>query len=249
MTQYNFELGLTNTFPCSYLPGQEERLLIAVDERLQNSVSYSSLMAQGFRRSADQSYRPHCPQCNACQSVRVLVNQFKASKSQKRTIKRNQHLVIKVSDHLKDDYYPLYETYINTCHQDGAMYPANKEQFSSFLSSKLTKQLFIETWEINDDSETLVCVAVTDELQNALSAVYTFYHPDFKKNGLGVLSILNQVKLCQQLHLDYLYLGYQIDECKKMNYKIRYFPFERFISGKWHTFEHKNSVSPSLKID
>ena len=241
MSSTSYQLGITKTFPCNYLPDKEERLLIAVDERLHTSESYAWLMTQGFRRSGEQSYRPHCPNCNACQSVRVLVNEFTPTKSQKRSRKRNAKLIIKQSSVLKDSYYPLFENYINTLHQDGSMYPASFEQFKSFLASSLTPQLFIETWlpasEEGPNKETLLCVAVTDVLSNALSAVYTFYHPDYKANGLGVFSILTQLSLCQQMALPYLYLGYQIDDCQKMNYKDRYLPFERFINDDWQLSE------------
>ncbi len=239
MNDSSFKVGITKTFPCSYLPDEEERLLIAVDERLQNNQSYSLLMMEGFRRSGDQSYRPHCPNCNACQSIRVLVEQFSLSKSQKRSLKRNANFTIKHSERLKECYYPLYQNYINTFHQEGSMYPANFKQFEGFLSSKLTKQLFIETWSDGDDdggagdNKQLICVAVTDVLINGLSAVYTFYHPDFKSHGLGVFSILTQIDLCRKRRLPYLYLGYQIDDCQKMNYKNRYFPYEKFINREW----------------
>lgn len=233
MSEESFKVGITKTFPCSYLPDQKERLLIAVDQRLQNNHSYSLLMSEGFRRSGDQSYRPHCPSCNACQSIRVIVDEFLPSKSQKRSLKRNAHLKITTADHLKDDYYSLYENYINTCHQDGSMFPANYQQFQSFLSSKLAKQLFIETWLETNNTKQLICVAVTDVLINGLSAVYTFYHPDYKARGLGVFSILTQLNYCKKNKLGYLYLGYQIDECQKMNYKNRYFPYEKFIEQQW----------------
>lgn len=233
MSNDSFKVGITKTFPCSYLPDKEERLLIAVDERLQNNRSYSLLMMEGFRRSGDQSYRPNCPDCNACQSIRVIVDKFTPSKSQKRSLKRNGHFEIETSNHLKDEYYPLYEQYINTCHQDGSMFPANYQQFESFLASKLTEQLFIETWLSIEGDKQLVCVAVTDRLVNSLSAVYTFYHPEYKVNGLGIFSILTQINLCKELGLPYLYLGYQIDDCKKMNYKNRYYPYEKFIDQEW----------------
>ncbi len=241
MNDSSFKVGITKTFPCSYLPEQEERLLIAIDERLQNNRSYTMLMMEGFRRSGEQSYRPHCPNCSACQSIRVVIEDFKPSKSQKRSLKRNAHFEISTSDKLKDNYYPLYEKYINTCHQDGAMFPANNQQFKSFLSSKLTKQLFIETWLETNGEKQLVCVAVTDVLINGLSAVYTFYHPDFKANGLGIFSILTQINLCKQQGLHYLYLGYQIDDCKKMNYKNRYFPHERFMNQEWLLVENNSN--------
>ncbi len=233
MNDNSYSVGITKIFPCSYLPEKEERLLIAVDERLQNNRSYSLLMMEGFRRSGDQSYRPHCPSCNACQSIRVIVDEFIPSKSQKRSLKRNAHFKLSTSEQLKDDYYPLYENYINTCHQDGSMFPANYQQFQSFLSSKLTKQLFIETWLEVDDKKELICVAVTDVLINGLSAVYTFYNPSFKAHGLGVFSILTQIDFCKQHGLPYLYLGYQIDNCQKMNYKNRYFPYEKFVDKEW----------------
>jgi arginine-tRNA-protein transferase len=242
MNDSSFKVGITKTFPCSYLPDEEECLLIAVDERLQNKHSYSLLMMEGFRRSGEQSYRPHCPTCNACQSLRVLIDDFKPSKSQKRSLKRNANFIIKHSDQIKKSYYPLYENYINTFHQDGSMYPASVQQFESFISSKLTSQLFIETWSVVGGKEQLICVAVTDVLTNGLSAVYTFYHPDFKSHGLGRFSILTQIDLCRQMQLPYLYLGYQIDDCKKMNYKNSYYPHERFISQEWNLFTRKCST-------
>lgn len=242
MNDSSFTLGITKTFACNYLPDQQERLLIAVDDRLQNHQSYSWLMTQGFRRSGDQSYRPHCPQCNACQSIRVLVDKFTLSKSQKRVMNRNRAFILKESDQLKESYYPLYEKYINTLHQDGSMFPANYEQFTNFLSSKLTKQRFIETWSTNEQGQPiLLCVGVTDVLINGLSAVYTFYHPEYKQASLGVYSILKQIELTQQKALPYLYLGYQIDNCKKMNYKDRYFPYEKFIDGQWIKIEKHNA--------
>ena len=199
-------------------------------------------MTEGFRRSGEQSYRPYCENCDACQSIRVLINDFSPSKSQKRALKRNTIFTIKHSTQIKEYYYPLYETYINTFHQDGSMYPANIEQFQSFLSSQLTTQLFIETWVIVDGVEQLICVAVTDMLTNGLSAVYTFYHPNFKRYGLGRFSILTQIDLCRQLKLPYLYLGYQIDACQKMNYKNSYYPHERFINLEWQLVEGKCST-------
>ncbi len=227
----NYQFGLTSEFPCSYLADKQERLLVAVDKNLQSPDGYAFLMSQGFRRGGDQIYRPHCLNCHACRSLRVLVEQFKPSKSQQRVLKKNSHFSTQIATQVATNYYPLYENYINTIHCDGAMYPATKAQFQSFLLSEqtLAKQFFLEIWHENK----LISVAVTDELPNALSAVYTFYHPDYKKSALGVFSILAQLKLSQQLGKRYLYLGYQIDECQKMNYKNRYFPYEIFQENNW----------------
>jgi|TARA_B110000211_G_scaffold203495_1_gene236319 arginine-tRNA-protein transferase len=227
----NYELGITKPFPCNYLPGQEERLLVAVDTNLHNSVHYGWLMQQGFRRSGNDIYRPHCINCQACQSLRVLVQSFTPSKSQKRLLKRNQQFKVVVSEQIKPSYYPLYEQYINNIHNDGSMFPASEQQFQSFTLNNITAQYYIEIWH----DETLISVAVTDKIPHALSAVYTFYHPDYRKYGLGVFSILKQIEIAAQLEHQFLYLGYQITQCDKMNYKNRYNPHQILVENQWQT--------------
>ncbi|WP_286267526.1 arginyltransferase [Thalassotalea atypica] len=228
MTQ-DFKLGITQEFPCNYLSNKNERLLIAVDERFHDQSHYNWLMHQGFRRSGDQIYRPHCQACTACHSLRVMCELFTPSKSQKRLLKKNAQFNIKISDTVQDNYYPLYEQYINTIHSDGAMYPATKEQFAGFVNCTVCPVRYIEIW----DSNKLISVAVTDELKDGLSAVYTFYDPTYRQSGLGVYSILKQIETSVNLQKPFLYLGYQIDDCKKMNYKNKYFPHQRLINQTW----------------
>ncbi len=227
----DYQFGVTQPFTCNYLPDQEERLLVAVDERLHNTEQYSWLMANGFRRSGDQIYRPHCIDCKACKSIRVIPELFTLSKSQRRLLKKNNDYVLKISKESKESYYELYENYINTIHHDGSMFPANIAQYETFSKSNVSEQLFIETW----DGDTLISVAVTDVLVDALSAVYTFYHPDYRTKGLGVFSILNQIELTKLHKKEYLYLGYQIDSCQKMNYKNKYYPYQELIENRWIT--------------
>ena len=227
----NYKLGITKSFPCNYLPEQEERLLIAVDEILHDREHYGWLMQQGFRRSGNDIYRPHCTACQACKSLRVLVNDFIPSKSQKRLLKRNQQFNVTLSKEVKESYYPLYEQYVNNIHSDGSMYPATPEQFQSFTHNDITQQCYIEVWH----DGVLISVAVTDDIPDALSAVYTFYDPSYRKQGLGVYSILKQIEMASQLKRQFLYLGYQIDECSKMNYKNRYTSHQILVENQWQT--------------
>ncbi|REL35503.1 arginyltransferase [Thalassotalea euphylliae] len=227
---YDFRLGISKEFSCNYLPGNQERLLIVVDELHAQANQYDYLMHQGFRRSGEQVYRPHCKACHACQSVKVMVQEFTPSKSQKRSLKKNQHLRLVKSRTPSEQYYPLFERYINELHADGAMYPASAEQYQSFLFTHICKQYFVELY----DGDKLVSVAVTDELPSALSAVYTFYDPDYRKNGLGIYSILKQIHVAQSLGKEFLYLGYQIDDCQKMNYKTKFYPHQRLYNNQWH---------------
>lgn len=187
-------------------------------------------MQNGFRRSGDQLYRPHCPQCDKCRSLRIPVAEFCPSTSQKRVIQKNRDLETALVSEMEADFYPLYASYINKRHADGSMYPPNEVQFTSFLRAEWLNQLWLT---VRDKGE-LVGVAAIDILLDGWSALYSFYHPELSKRSLGRFLILSQITHLQTAGLPYLYLGYQVDECKKMNYKKEYRPFETFYNGKWH---------------
>ena len=217
---------------CSYIEGNKAKTLF-VDPQTSISVgAFSQLSDLGFRRSGKHIYRPHCEQCQACISVRIPIATFKASKTQRRIISRNKDLVIKhATPHCNDDYFDLYTRYINERHADGDMYPPTREQFISFLVDGDQPCEFIEYYL----EDTLIAVSVTDTLTRGLSATYTFYDPspEFSKRSLGTFAILWQIAECERLGLDYLYLGYWVQSCRKMKYKIGFRPMEFLIDGQW----------------
>lgn len=223
------KFGVTQAFQCSYISERQEQLLVCMEEPTSLSEFYPTLIQHGFRRSGEQLYRPHCKACNACESLRVLITQFSPSKSQKRVINKNKHIQISLQEGERDDYYSLYEHYINIAHKDGAMFPPSYEQYRNFIHCHWQSPLFMEG---RIDGK-LVGVAVIDKVTDGLSALYTFFDPNLRKQSLGTYFILQQIQLCKQLKLNYLYLGYQIDECSKMNYKDKFYPHERHRQNKW----------------
>ncbi|MGJ8680720.1 arginyltransferase [Paraglaciecola sp.] len=223
------KFGITQAFQCSYLSDQNEQLLVLMPETEPTAQHYDYLIAAGFRRSGLQIYRPHCQTCNACEAIRLPIHLFKRSKSQKRIWNKNKDITIKVSDKDKPEYYPLYESYINQRHADGSMFPASRPQYDGFIISPWDNALFIEFYVLDE----LIGVAVTDEMPHSLSALYTFFKPEEDKRSLGTYAILQQIELAKSLNKTYLYLGYQIDACAKMNYKQKFLPHERFFEEKW----------------
>lgn len=224
------KFGITGTFDCSYLPEQKERLLVFASYQDPDLKSqYEIMLAHGFRRSGEQIYRPNCPACSACQSIRIPVVKFKPSRSQKRVLARNRQLECRISREHQQAYYELYERYINTRHRDGSMYPANKEQYFQFLFSSWSQPIFFEFY----DADKLMMVAVTDELDGALSALYTFFDPEYAHRSPGTLAILTQIRKAYEWQKTYVYLGYQIDDCQKMNYKSKFLPHERHFRDGW----------------
>jgi arginyl-tRNA--protein-N-Asp/Glu arginylyltransferase len=226
----DLKFGITQQFDCNYLPDHKEQLLVCVESPAILKHVFSDLTESGFRRSGEQIYRPQCLQCNQCQSIRVLARAFTISKSQKRVLLKNKDLQIKVSNENKPDYYSLYEKYVNNVHSDGSMFPASQAQYYGFINCEWQYPIFIEALL---DGE-LIGVAVTDKLKHGYSALYTFFEPSMSKRSLGIFFILQQIQLTADQGLPYLYLGYQVDACKKMNYKQNFYPHERFFEDKWH---------------
>lgn len=230
------KFGVTQPFDCSYLPDRQEQLLVYIPEDKDHAKNYSTLIQSGFRRSGDQIYRPHCAQCNKCESIRVLVAQFTPSKSQKRILNKNTDINCQMVEHgseyfaaQRDSYFALYSDYITERHQDGSMYPPQTQQFSDFIHSKWQSPLLLEA----KIGEEVVAVAVTDKTESGFSAFYTFFNPHLASRSLGTYMILKQIEFCQMFNLTYLYLGYQIDECRKMNYKSAFSPNQRFNGEFW----------------
>lgn len=230
----SIRLGLSAPYPCNYLPDQQERVLFTLPEHPLEPHIYRLLTDHNFRRTGEQLYRPYCEQCQACIAVRLHHQDFMPSSNQRKSYQRAQRL----GWHAKlqttptwQRYYPLYQTYIETRHADGVMYPPQPEHLSSLLCCSWLQVHTLEQY-VGDE---LVGVMVLDLLADGYSAVYSFFAPD-SELSLGTLAILAGVELCQRQKLPYLYLGYWVEHSKKMAYKARFRPQQRLIGQEWHSF-------------
>lgn len=232
-TSRQLKLFLTAPHSCSYLAGKEATTLFIDPSIEPDTTLYSSLTLSGFRRSGPNLYRPHCGSCDACKSLRVVTHAFTPSRNQRRTSKRNQDLSARiVPARFSAEHFALYTRYIAGRHQDGEMYPADQEQYRSFLTSSADYARMVE-FRLNDE---LLAVAVIDHLLDGISAIYTFFapEPEHQARSLGTYAILWQIEHARRLRLPYVYLGYWIEESAKMAYKSHFQPFEYFHGQRWH---------------
>ena len=192
---------------------------------------YSALMNYGFRRSGPHLYIPKCEQCTACISVRIPVEKFRPSKTQKRIIKKNKNLSItERRAEFRQDHFELYKKYLLARHPGGGMDNPTPASYMDFLTTSWAKTTFLEMrTEGNLDA-----VAVTDVLEDGLSAVYTFFNPQLTNQSLGKIAILYQIFHARVLGLKWLYLGYWIKDCNKMNYKSEFKPQQLYYKNAWH---------------
>ena len=222
---------VTPLHKCSYLPDQDAITLFADPKAAMDTDLYTNLSDLGFRRSGNYLYRPHCLNCKECIPVRIPCKEFVLSKRQKRVLRRNSDLTVTSSPPVySEEHFRLYSDYIEKKHSDGDMYPASAEQYDSFLLSEWSNTVF---FEFRDEDNQLLAVSVCDILENAFSAVYTFYDVNQPKRSLGVMAILWQLQEAQKRQLSAVYLGYWIKECQKMSYKTEYKPLEMLINDHW----------------
>jgi len=224
---------LTPPYPCGYLDDRDATNQFINPEQPVDTPLYNHLIKLGFRRSGDYVYRPRCFGCSECVPVRVPVDDFSPNRSQRRNLRDNSDLqVIEHPPEFNEEHFDLYRRYLQWRHDGGGMENPSPRDYMGFLTSRLIDTCFYEF----RDGGTLVGVAATDCLPDSLSAVYTFYDPRCRDRGLGVYAVLWQVAEARRLGLSWVYLGYWINACAKMQYKSQYRPLEIFRQGRWiHT--------------
>ena len=230
MSSEHIQLYLTAEHECSYLLDRMASSIVP-DPNLSMDMSiYSYLLEQGYRRSGDFIYRPHCTGCNECQACRIPVAHFSPRKNQQRCLKNNQDLTLNlVEAHFSDEYFELYRDYLNARHSNGGMANPEPDDFKQFLYCNWSNTHFLEVRK----NERLLAVAVTDVTLTGLSAVYTFFDPTESRRSLGSFCIMQQIQRAKELQLEHLYMGYWIKNCQKMKYKAHFQPMETFVDDIW----------------
>jgi arginine-tRNA-protein transferase len=255
--------------PCPYLKGRMERKLFTALQGEHAEALNDSLSKQGFRRSQNVLYRPSCADCAACLSARIRVADFRPTKSQKRTLKRNAALERQAtSPWATEEQYALFRRYLDSRHADGGMADMDIFEFAAMIEETPVRSRVVEYKlpglaarlareaaprggpHIESD---LAAVCLTDVLDDGLSMVYSFYEPALQKNSLGTYIILDHVEIARAAGLPYVYLGYWVPGSPKMGYKASFGALEIYKAGAWedigdpesHTGEtHPLSVDP-----
>ncbi|MEO0786304.1 MAG: arginyltransferase [Pseudomonadota bacterium] len=238
----NLRFFLTNPAPCPYLPGKRERkaftsLAVSDADYLHNTLSQS-----GFRRSQGIAYRPACPACNACRSVRVDARGFQLSRNQRRVVSRNKDLVrTPVPAQPTRGQFRLLREYLKARHDGGGMSEMTYRDYVNMVSDSPVRSLIFE-YRLGEDLDSpLVACSITDVLRDGLSMVYTFFDPKEEKRSLGRLMILDHIRQVQELGLPHVYLGYWINGSAKMDYKRDYQPLEVLEGETWRPLTDDNT--------
>ncbi len=222
---------------CPYLPDQIARMPLRMPLRKISPDDTDIRLAQGYRRTGEFVYQTNCPHCQQCQSIRIVVDDYRFSSNQRRVLsKGNRKFSQRINDMVGDDQ----RVALFNLHRQERQLSSNgstidlDEYLWGFVKSCF-RSFEVTYWA----DELLKCVAICDLGTSSLSAVYTFYDPHLTGDSIGTYSILKQIEFCKQRKLKYLYLGYYVQDCSHMVYKSRFTPHERLIDGNWVAFERQ----------
>ena len=232
---------VTNPSPCPYLPGKLERKLFTHLTHDKPLALIDNLLKGGFRRSQNIAYMPYCEGCQACVSVRVVIDKFVIGRSMRRVLVKTRLLEARrVPTEPTYEQFSLFRRYIDARHSDGGMADMTVLDYAMMVEDSVINTFVTEYREkpenpldSDPDSWPLKAVALCDLLSDGISMVYSFYDPNIEHMSLGTYMILEHVEYAQKLGLPYLYLGYWINGSRKMSYKMRFQPQEHLGPNGW----------------
>ena len=195
----------------------------------------------GFRRSQSVAYRPSCPDCNACVSVRVLANEFKPNASQKRILKRNRDVEVSACRPWStEEQFALLRRYLSARHPGGGMSNMDEMDYADMVEQTPVQSHVVEYREpgAGRGQGRLIGACLTDQHADGLSMIYSFFDPEHEERpGLGNFIIMDHILRARAAGLPYVYLGYWVRGSQRMAYKARFRPIERLSGNGWIRFE------------
>lgn len=192
-------------------------------------AAYRQLMDLGFRRSGGWVYRPACEGCRECKPLRVPVHDFRPSPSQRRVLRRNRDVLVRAgSRRSSDEKWRLFVAYLRHRH-DGAM-SEDRADFEDFLYGAAMDSIEMVYWV--DDR--IAAVGIVDLCPDCLSSVYFYFDPAESRRSLGTYGAMCEIEECRRRGLAYWYAGFYVRDCRRMNYKAQFRPYELLTAdGVW----------------
>src|ERR1700757_4453937 len=178
MTQHSRDTPqfyLTAPSPCPYLAGREERKVFThlVGERARELNDL--LTHGGFRRSQSIAYRPACEPCRSCISVRVVVEDFRPTRSMRRVLDRNSDMVGEMRAAVPtSEQYSVFRAYLDSRHHDGGMADMTVLDYAMMVEDSHVTTKIVEYRARGAEGRPgdLLAVGLTDVLGDGLSMVY-----------------------------------------------------------------------------
>lgn len=177
-------------------------------------------------------YRYVCVGCPECVPIRIVAGRFNSSRSQRRTLKRNEDIRLEINNtpSINRRKLSLFSGYLKRKHNMNGVRNdidalAQLESLHFGFDGVIEMDYYL--------GERLIAVGIVDLSRDALSSNYFYYDCAYLDRRPGILSVLKEVELAGQLGKRYYYLGYYVSKNSKMAYKGSFTPHQLLIDDKW----------------
>lgn len=209
---------------CSYLKDRQQTLFYKVTQD-SDATECLNLIKKGYRRFGKMYFRPICQGCDECQSIKIDVDNFSFSSSQKRALKKASDFEIVIAPpSLTQEHLDLYKKY-HLFMKDKKEWEYNEATPQNYYNSFVSGHKDFGYEILYFDKDKLIGVDLVDILEDGISSIYFFYDPDYSKYSLGRVSLYNQIKIAKQSGKKWIYLGYYVEDCPSLSYKSHYKPY------------------------
>ena len=231
--------------PCPYLEGEDSKTPLRYQFQPLSGPQTDFSFQNGDRRVGRMLYDTQCPSCSACEAIRIQVNEFSPSKSQRRILRKNEDIRVEMSRSFctpeKLEMYNKHKNLRGLNKRETAMTASGYENW--FSRSCLDTREF--HYSIGDR---LVGVSVLDFGEKDISSVYFFFDPDFSARSLGTFSALFEIMWMKSQQRRFYYLGLYVQECSHLNYKARFYPHQRRVQGHWRAFSSAKTSRAEARL-
>ena len=225
---------------CPYLPDRLARFPLRLSERKLRREELDAALAEGDRRQGVFLYRPSCPDCTACEAIRIAVDDFTLSPSLRRVLARGDaRLTMRVGPAVADEERAaLYARHKWGRGLAGAGRGAGRGRRRL---SGVSRRHLLRHRRVRLPLQAAAgggggrrprprravggLLRLRPRFRATSASAPTASSSSSKPAGPGACS--------------YLYLGLFVADCRHLTYKARFLPHERLVDGVWRRFDRE----------
>lgn len=223
LERYFFSINIDCPYGLPYVATFHQAMFSPLTERVMELF-----LAAGYRRNGNYLYTMQCQDCQACIPIRLRPPLFVSNRNQKRSVKHNMDVEVELmSLGVNDENLDLCDRFLKK------RYPRENNSargyFNDFFLTSIVHAAQIEFRVAGK----LIGTSIVDVGSDWINAVYFYFEPEESKRSLGTFNILTLIDLCLDWQVEYLYLGYFIEEVSAMSYKSNFNPHFLRLDEKW----------------
>lgn len=161
--------------------------------------------------------------------LRIRLNEFRRSKSQRRTWNRNADLTLEVNPlQFSTELDDLFELHKNRFEKDIPDSLTNFLGESPKINPTDTRQ-----FELRLDGKLIAC-SFMDIGKDSVSSIYAMFHPEEHRRRLGIYTMLLELEWARENDMTFYYSGYAYREPSHYDYKKEFHGLEFYDWKFWH---------------